>query len=83
VVEAGRSVWGRAIASVVALSGLALAGSAVLSIGTLHPDHVIEDPSMMLVFLGVLAAVGAERAQVAREVQPTLEQAPTVEHSAG
>lgn len=83
VVEAGRSVWGRAIASVVALSGLALAGSAVLSIGTLHPDHVIEDPSMMLVFLGLLSAFGAERAQVARESRPPREPVSLVEHAAG
>ncbi|MEM9464977.1 MAG: hypothetical protein AAGA90_06375 [Actinomycetota bacterium] len=63
VIEDRRSPRARGLASVVSLGGLALAGSAVLSIGTLHPDHVIEDPSMMLVFLGLLAAVGAELAR--------------------
>ena len=71
VVESGRSAWSRALASIVALTGLALAGSAVLSIGSLHPAHVVEDPSMMLVFLGLLAAGGAERAQLARREAAT------------
>ena len=66
VIEDGPSAWSRALASMVALAGLALAGSAVLSIGTLHPADVVDDPSMMLVFLGLLAAAGAERAQLAR-----------------
>ena len=52
--------------TVVALGGLALAGSALLSISTLHPAEVVEDPALMLVFLGLLAAVGAERAASVR-----------------
>ena len=55
-----------ALASGVALAGLALAGSAVLSIRTLHPDHVIDDSAMMLVFVGGLATLGAELARSRR-----------------
>ena len=68
VIEARRSAWTDALSTSLAIGGLALAGSAVLSIQTLHPEHVIDDPSMMLVFLGLLAAFGAERA---RWSQPT------------
>ncbi|MEM9518860.1 MAG: hypothetical protein AAGA37_06055 [Actinomycetota bacterium] len=63
VIESRRSAWTSALTSILSLGGLALAGSSVLSISSLHPDHVIEDPSMMLVFLGTLTAFVAERAR--------------------
>lgn len=63
------------LASLVGVAGLAIAGSAALAIGTVHPGHVIEDPGAVLVFLGALAAVGAERARLGRQAPPvTLEE---------
>ncbi|MEM8706071.1 MAG: hypothetical protein AAGE98_06405, partial [Actinomycetota bacterium] len=73
VIEERRVARHHVVATAVSLSGLALAGSALLSIDGLHPEHVIEDPSMMLVFAGSLAAVGAERARYGRPPMPTPE----------
>lgn len=64
VIEQRRTDRHHLLATGISLAGLAVAGSAILSIGTLHPEHVIEDPSMMLVFAGGLAALGAERARL-------------------
>ena len=68
------------LASLVSVAGLAVAGSAALAIGTVHPAHVIEDPGAVLVFLGGLAAVGAERARLGRPVTAVAgEQRPLVD----
>ncbi|MEM7142339.1 MAG: hypothetical protein AAF548_15050 [Actinomycetota bacterium] len=74
VAEERRTPHPTAIAWTLAIGGLATAGSALLSIGTLHPEHVVDDPSMMLVFLGLLTAASAERLgrrPLAGDAQPT------------
>lgn len=50
-----------------ALVSLFLAGLSLPYVSTLHPAHVIEDPAMMFVFGGLLAALGCLSASTSHE----------------